>query len=610
MNRLVPMLVVADARWAVAFFMPHGARAGSRLGARRARQRWPCSALLALSFADHRRDAAVYHMGGWPTPIGIDLRLDGLTTLMLLAINVIGLAATLFSVQYMGRYTSKRRYYSLFLLMVAGMNGVVLTGDLFNLYVFLEIAAIASYALVAFGCEHEELEASFKYVVLGSVASTLHPDRHRPALRLTGTLNMAHDGRHGWRPRGPTAPVLFALGLFIGGFGLKAALVPFHAWLPDAHPSAPAPDLGHALRRADQGPRRLRPGPPALQRLRRHRRTCCWSLRWLGVVSMVVGRAAGHRAVGHEAPLRLPQHQPDRLRGARPRARARRSGIAGGLFHLLNHSVFKSLLFLNAGAVEYATGTRDLKRLGGLSRRMPVTGATSLVGLAVHRRHPALQRVLEQAASSSWPACRPATTALAVVGGPGQPDHPGLVPEGAALRVLRRAPEALARVRRVPAAHGARPWSCWPCCCWLMSLLVISGLETPVPDRTGGARSSLRGRRVRDARMNVVMRYARHSFMVLLRSSGCLPGLAGRPASTGGPGRQDRRRRRWWRPWWSRWSCARPRRGRPAPLAEPRALGLGRRSTSVGARRTTSSRRTSTWRTGCCTRRCPFVPAS
>jgi len=123
--------------------------------------------------------AVIYNMGGWETPIGIDLRLDRLTVLMVLTINTIGLAVMLYSVDYMRQYTSRPRFYSLFLLMVTGMNGVVMTGDLFNLYVFLEISAIASYALVAFGCEHDELEASFKYIVLGSISSSLmdgHPE--------------------------------------------------------------------------------------------------------------------------------------------------------------------------------------------------------------------------------------------------------------------------------------------------------------------------------------------------------------------------------------------------------------------------------------------------
>ena len=92
-----------------------------------------------------------YHVGGWPPPLGILLVSDGLSSLMLLIINVISFIAVIYSLKYMTGYTAKSKYFSLFLLMIAGMNGVVITGDLFNLFVFLEIASIASYALVAFG---------------------------------------------------------------------------------------------------------------------------------------------------------------------------------------------------------------------------------------------------------------------------------------------------------------------------------------------------------------------------------------------------------------------------------------------------------------------------
>ena len=182
----------------------------------------------------------IYNMGGWETPVGIDLRLDSLTVLLVVTINTIGLAVVLYAVDYMRQYTARPRFYSLFLLMVTGMNGVVMTGDLFNLYVFLEISAIASYALVAFGCEREELEASFKYIVLGSVSSSLILIALALMYGVTGALNMAQVSAR-VAEQGMDAPLLLAFGLFICGFAFKAALVPFHAWLPDAHPAAPAP---------------------------------------------------------------------------------------------------------------------------------------------------------------------------------------------------------------------------------------------------------------------------------------------------------------------------------------------------------------------------------
>ena len=112
----------------------------------------------------------VYKIGGWAPPFGICMVLDGLSSFMLVVVNLVTFFVAVYSLRYMEKYTDKPKFFTLFSLMVCGMNGIIVTGDLFNLFVFLEIASIASYALVAFGTEAEELEASFKYAVMGSVA--------------------------------------------------------------------------------------------------------------------------------------------------------------------------------------------------------------------------------------------------------------------------------------------------------------------------------------------------------------------------------------------------------------------------------------------------------
>ncbi|GAI38463.1 unnamed protein product, partial [marine sediment metagenome] len=166
--------------------------------------------------------------------------MDGLTSFMLVTVNLIAFLVTIYSISYMEKYTAKDKFYTLFLLMLAGMNGVIITGDMFNLFVFLEIAAISSYALVAFGTEHEELEASFKYAVMGCLASSFILLGIALLYSFTSTLNMADISRT-LIERGDNKIIFFVSTLFLMGFGLKAALVPFHWWLPDAHPSAPAP---------------------------------------------------------------------------------------------------------------------------------------------------------------------------------------------------------------------------------------------------------------------------------------------------------------------------------------------------------------------------------
>ncbi len=342
-------------------------------------------ALLSLGQRD------VYLMGRWTLPLGINLVLDGLSGLMLVTTAVVAAAAMLFSVRYMDRYTARAKFLSLFLLMVTGMNGVILSGDLFNLFVFLEIASIASYALVGFGCEHEELEASFKYMVLGSVGSLFILFAVALTYGMTGALNMAYASR-GLQQDTAALPVTVALVLFIVGFGLKAALVPFHAWLPDAHPAAPAPIsamLSGVLIKVL--------GVYAMARVVFNvfgiTMQTAWVLVALGVLSMVAG---GFLALGQWDLKRLMAYSSISqigyvvmglglggliVAGSGPKTAASLAFL-GALFHLVNHAVYKSLLFLTSGSLEMATGTRNMQRLGGLGRRMPLTRTTCTIGSA------------------------------------------------------------------------------------------------------------------------------------------------------------------------------------------------------------------------------------
>ena len=333
----------------------------------------------------------IYEIGKWSIPLGINLVLDGLSSLLLLAINVVASAAMLFSTKYMEQYTAKSKYLSLFLLMVAGMNGVVLSGDIFNLFVFLEIASIASYALVGFGCEHEELEASFKYMVLGSIASALILFAIALIYGNTGTLNMAYISRS-IQNTGINAGLAFALSMFMAGFGLKAALVPFHAWLPDAHPSAPAPIsamLSGVLIKAL--------GVYSLARIIFNvfgvSITVGWVLVTLGVLSMVIGvflavgqwdfkRLLAYHSISQMGYVILGLGIGALILARNGRIEWAAMAVLGGLFHLVNHAVFKSLLFLTSGSVEMSAGTRQLKEMGGLGERLPFTRATCTVASA------------------------------------------------------------------------------------------------------------------------------------------------------------------------------------------------------------------------------------
>jgi len=318
----------------------------------------------------------IYYIGGWRPPFGICMVLDGLTVLMLLVVNLIGALALVYSIDYIKKYTSTYLYYTLFCLLLAGLNGIVISGDLFNLFVFLEITSIASYSLIAFGAEAEELEAAFKYLVLGSVADTLILLAIGMLLGSVSTLNMADISRSLSNSTSVNL-IKYSTALFIIGFGLKTALVPLHAWLPDAHPAAPAP-MSAML----SGVVIKIVGVYALVRVIFNiigfNQLLSSVFIWLGIISMSVGVLL---AIGQWDFKRLLAYHSISQIGYVVFAIGLGTplGIAAGLFHLFNHSLFKSLLFLNSGAVEYSTGTRRLEKLGGLYQSMPVTSATSLV---------------------------------------------------------------------------------------------------------------------------------------------------------------------------------------------------------------------------------------
>jgi len=385
---IVPLPVFVAVPLATAFLLPIFGKKGKAAATVLANLATISLLVLAIASIGQSR---VYEIGRWSIPLGINLVLDGLSSLLLLAISVVSAAAMLFSARYMEQYTAKAKYLSLFMLMVAGMNGVALSGDIFNLFVFLEIASLASYALVGFGCEHEELEASFKYMVLGSIGSIFVLFAVALVYGNTGSLNMAYISK-AIQSSGLNAGLTFALGLFIVGFGLKAALVPFHAWLPDAHPSAPAPIsamLSGVIIKAL--------GVYALARVVFNVFGVSVPTGWLLVVLGLSGMVAGaFLAIGQWDFKRLLAYSSISQVGyvilgiglggliiARDGNLAWASlAILGGLFHLVNHSVYKSLLFLTSGSVQMSTGTRQLREMGGLAEKLPVTRATCTVASA------------------------------------------------------------------------------------------------------------------------------------------------------------------------------------------------------------------------------------
>jgi len=330
-----------------------------------------------IAFSVLANKILVYKTGNWISSAGIPMVVDALAAFMLVTVNTIIFLIALYSIDYVKKYTDQWKFYTLFMLMVGGINGVLVTGDIFNLYVFLEITAISGYFLVAFGTSADEFEASFKYAVMGTVASIFILLGIALLYSYTNTLNMA-DMANVLASKGPSKIIQFVAVLFLMGLGLKAALAPFHAWLPYAHSSAPAPVsamLSGVVVKVS--------GVYALSRIFFNvfgmTAQISTVLIILGVLSMIV---ASLLAFGQSDIKRLFAYSSISQIGYIVLALgiATPLSIFGALFHLLNHSLFKALLFLNSGAIERTTGTRDLNKIRGVLSNTPVVGYTGITG--------------------------------------------------------------------------------------------------------------------------------------------------------------------------------------------------------------------------------------
>jgi len=305
--------------------------------------------------------------------------LDSVSLLFLIVVNAVAFACTVYATSYVGHLGGRGKFFALLLIMVSGLNAMLLTPDLFSLYVFLEVASIASYVLVAFGLEHDGIESAIKYLLLSAVATSMILLGILLIYMNTGTLEFGalRDLLTGYG--GQLPPVfLLSAALFIGGFGLKAAVMPFHAWLPDAHPSAPAPISamlsGVVIKVA---------GVYALTRIFFYIFPAIDKVYSvflvLGTLSMIAGavlayfqrdfkRMLAYSSISQIGYIMIGLGLGNLL------------GLVGALFHVFNHALFKSLLFLNSGAVQYRLHTRDIEEMGGLENRMPVTSITSVFG--------------------------------------------------------------------------------------------------------------------------------------------------------------------------------------------------------------------------------------
>jgi formate hydrogenlyase subunit 3/multisubunit Na+/H+ antiporter MnhD subunit len=317
---------------------------------------------------------------------GAHFRIDALAAFFLIVVNLGGGAASLYALGYGRHESAPLRVLPFYPAFLAGMNLVVLADDAFTFLLSWEFMSLASWALVM---AHHRLQdntrAGYIYLIMAS-AGTL-------SLLLAFGLLAGPSGGYGFAAMRAAAPspviAALALALVLLGAGSKAGLVPLHVWLPLAHPAAPshvsALMSGVMTKVAVYGFVRIvfdLLGPPAWS----------WSMAVLALGGVTAALGVLYALMQHDLKRLLAYHTVENIGiiyiGLALALAFESNGIGwaaalaltAALFHVLNHSIFKSLLFFGAGAVLNATGTRDMEHLGGLIHRMPWTSLTFLVG--------------------------------------------------------------------------------------------------------------------------------------------------------------------------------------------------------------------------------------
>jgi multicomponent Na+:H+ antiporter subunit D len=339
--------------------------------------------LLAEAPATFRGRVLAHYLGHW-TPVrghalGIAFAADPFGVLFALTVAVVGAVLLLYTLSELGGLGPRELggYACLFQLLLAALIGGALTADLFDLFVWFEVAALSSYGLTGFFLERPlALEAAFKILVLTTLASFAIFLGAGLLYATTGALNYGQ--LHGSLGHHLSTPQAVAFGLLLAGFATKAGLVPFHGWLADAHTAAPGPvsALFSGLMVAFGV---VAIGRVTFQVFGTASAPVLGLLLAVGLVSALLGALL---ALAQDDLKRLLAYDTVSQMGivVIGLSTGTATGVAGGAYHLVNHALFKALLFLCAGAIVHRTGLTRLSEMGGLARHMPVIAAGFVLG--------------------------------------------------------------------------------------------------------------------------------------------------------------------------------------------------------------------------------------
>jgi multicomponent Na+:H+ antiporter subunit D len=346
------------------------------------------SAAFAISIAligqVMQNGVIVYALGGWGAPIGIEYHLDHLNaylSLIVSGMSSIILLAAQKSISAELAESKHTLFYVTFLLCLAGMLGVIATGDVFNLFVFMEIAALSSYILIAFGKDRRALLASLNYLLVGTIGATFILIGIGLMYMVTGTLNM-QDLSMLLVHAGQSRTLVTAFSFFFVGVCLKLALFPLHWWLPNAY--AFAPSIVSTFLAATST-------KVAIYILLRFVFTVFgveFSFATLPLQNILL--TLGLTGIFVASIMAIYQHDIKQLFAYSSVAQVaymmlafgmnNASGLIATLLHLFNHALMKGAIFLALAGVMYRVGSMQLAHLSGLGKRMPWTMAAIVIG--------------------------------------------------------------------------------------------------------------------------------------------------------------------------------------------------------------------------------------
>ncbi|HBQ25734.1 MAG TPA: cation:proton antiporter [Syntrophomonas sp.] len=349
-----------------------------------------CSVLLLYQVM--YSGAISYWMGGWEPPWGIEYVIDYFSGFVLVIVSFLAVAVTIFARKSVADEIDEKKipaFYGVYLLFIVGLMGMIVTGDIFNLYVFLEISSLTGYALVAMGKRRKAPLAGFRYLVIGTVGATFILLGIGYLYIATGTLNMADLGA-----RLPglfnSKLVITAFAFFAIGFSIKIALFPLHTWLPDAYTYAPS---AVSALMASTGTKvgaysfiRIIFTVFGVQVFLNQWVSVPYFFLIIASVAMLVGSILAIAQTNIKKMLAYSSVSQIGyiILGV---ALMNPIGLQGGLLHIFNHALMKCALFMSVGCIAYKTGITNIADLKGLGFKKPYSmvaftaGALSMIGI-------------------------------------------------------------------------------------------------------------------------------------------------------------------------------------------------------------------------------------